>query len=390
MPNPIQPNSGQADSGNRTRQRWRGLLWLLLPSLIVGSCAVGSMIWRLPTKVEIDAIVTQAQFHSRGDDRQVVLQKVDVRSLALGGFKEVRLTPAAVWIFNPVKYDIRRNLYPEDGWSRVRLPSGEDLVLTSAGQSSDSAITIEPDKENTGSLGLGSILAGRGAVNLSAPEPGLLSLELRGGEQNGTMELPKKFLLLANSCTIAGVAWPYLGPSVTLRIQLSQNNHFLAYAAEPSGILFQTRFAKGEAVRLLDQSGLAIDRVEFVRAARLTPDPQTTLDGPGTVKFVGHQGVDPVSLQANDLLKLSDLREFRLLDAALTKDDKLRVRLSGIAGSLSSGPPGSVLDRRLTLFDVMWHNPRVAALFTILVWLVTTLIAGRKLLKEQQDGTKPS
>src|ERR1035438_8248994 len=148
MPSPVQPDGAQADDRNPLRSPWRGLVWLLLPSALIGICVVGAMFWRMPTKVAIDAIVSQAQFHTRGEDRQVILERADARSLALSGFKEVRFAPESVWIFNPAKEDIRRNSYPEDGWSRVTLPHGQDLVLNPSGQTSDTAITIQPDKTN--------------------------------------------------------------------------------------------------------------------------------------------------------------------------------------------------------------------------------------------------
>jgi TIR domain len=385
LPNPVQSENAPTPGSDSIKSPWRLLAWLLFPTVVIGICVAGAMFWRLPAKIEIDAIVSQAQFHTRGEDQQVVLEKADARSLALSGFKEVRFAPEEVWIFNPAKYDIQRDSYPEDGWHRATLPPGQDLVLYPSDQTSDTAITIQPDKTSKGSLELGSILVGRAVITVSVPEPQLLSLELRGGHQNGTVELPEKFLLLANSCENNGLAWPYLRRSVTLRIQLSPNKHFLAYSAEASGILFQTRFKKSDAPSLLGRSGLNIDDLSFLRAARLTPKLETTLDGPGSIKFVDHQGVDSVSLQKNHLLTLGGLRDFHILGATFSSDDKLKVQLNGTAGSLFSGLPGEVMDRRLTLFDVAWHNPKLTALFTIFVWLIPTLIAGRKFLKELKE-----
>jgi hypothetical protein len=395
MPDPVQLEGGQSVSSHRPRLR--ELLWLILPTAIAGICAAGATMWRLPTQVEIDTFVSQVQVHSSSKTPQVVTEQVHARSIALSRFKEVRLTPDAVWIFNPLKYGIHQNSYPESGWSRVRLPSDRQLVLTPSGQSSDTTVIIQPDSLRSDSLALGSIFTRPGTVIFSIPEPRLLSLEMRGEEQHGTIQLPERFLVLANSCMNGGLTWPYFGASVTLRIQLSKTSPFLQYTADRSGILFQTRFAKDDAVSLLGQSRLAIDRVEFVRAGRLTPQPTTTLDGPGTINYVGEQGEKPVDLRAKDLLLLCKLQKlpckpqrFDLTEATLTMDDKLHVHLIGTANTLLSGPPGSLVDRRRNLFDVARHNRTLAASFTMIVWLIPTLIAGRKFLREGNDGQKSS
>jgi hypothetical protein len=56
-----------------------------------------------------------------------------------------------------------------------------------------------------------------------------------------------------------------------------------------------------------------IDRVDFVRLGRLTPDPQTILAGPGSIKLGGQQGVDPVVLQGEYLPKLALVQRIRLV-----------------------------------------------------------------------------
>jgi hypothetical protein len=62
--------------------------------------------------------------------------------------------------------------------------------------------------------------------------------------------------------------------------------------------------------------------------------------------------------------------------------DSVRVRLYGTASRVSSGPPGNVRRRSVSRFDQLWGSPAAVKVFTILVWLVPTLIGARRFLRE--------
>ena len=77
----------------RFRGRWFSLAWLVLPTLAVALVVLVLMKWPAPTEVEIDVIVSSAQFRGHGTDKQVLLESTPARWLALHGFDEIRLTP---------------------------------------------------------------------------------------------------------------------------------------------------------------------------------------------------------------------------------------------------------------------------------------------------------
>jgi hypothetical protein len=135
---------------------------------------------------------------------------------------------------------------------------------------------------------------------------------------------------------------------------------------------------------ILGRAGFAVDRVEFLdqdAAGR----PVSTLSGPGRVEFLRAPSIKPVELGANEFLNLDRLASFYVQEVALAGQEKsLQVRMEGVAGKLESGPAGSVEDRRPSRFDLLWKNSTLVTLFTVLAWLVPTLIAVRKYYKELQ------
>jgi hypothetical protein len=369
---PVQKRNGAVTRG----ARWQlaiSLAWLLLPSAVVALCAIGLMYWRAPAKVEIEATARRAQFRTSG--KVQLLQSIRARSLAIRGFDQVRLAGAEVRIADPARYDLRLGTYPDDAWTR--LPLQNDLVLRPAGETIAATLTIEPVAKSAGLLVLDRIFAGPAEVTLESPEKHSLAISLRGLNQAGTVSLPEAFRLVAGFCTKEGVPWLYSAQSVTMLVRLPQNPLLEFSPAAGSGISFVVDLRLGDEA-FLAESGVVVDEVKFHDLGP-TGQPLSTLAG-GAIRYEEHPGVDPVILKPGDFLVLDDLRQFRLLDAVLAEQNRLQLRLHGIAGKFSSGPSGFVHDRRLTYFDILWRSPKLAALFTILIWVVPTLVAGRRFL----------
>jgi hypothetical protein len=58
------------------------------------------------------------------------------------------------------------------------------------------------------------------------------------------------------------------------------------------------------------------------------------------------------------------------------------MHLDGVAGQVRTGTRGYSKDHRLTIFDSFWQHQRLIILFSIVVWVFGTTIAGYKLIKE--------
>lgn len=355
------------------------MAWLVLPTLMVAAVVIVLMNWPTPADVDIAAIATSVQFRGHGTDKQVLLESTSARWLALQGFDEIRLTPTAAWIADSTKYDFQHDTYPSDAWSP--LPLGQGLVLHPAGRT-EAAVTIQPFGKLNGSLALGQIFVGSADITLRSAEKGSLSVELRGQKMDGDVPLPEEFRIDADRCVLEGAPLSHSGSPATLRVLLSQSSRLLEYSSQRSGMRLALGYSPDRKESFLSQAGFAVDQVRFLDQGP-TGQPESTLAGAGALDYARYPAVRPVPLSAGDFLSLGDLRGFYLRDIAPADDTRsLRVHLGGIAGQIRSGPAGRVADRRLTYFDSLRQNPIIVTLFTILAWVVPTLIAARKLYRE--------
>ncbi len=362
----------------QARARLISLAWIVLPSAVVALLVLGLIRWRVPAAVEIDVSVRRTELRTHGPDPQVLLDSTEVRSISLRGFEELRLSPAAVWVADPAKYDLERGAYPEDAWTV--LPAGQSLILRPAGGTA-ATVTIRPAATSGGSLVLDRVFAGSAGVTLESPEPGSVAVKLLEHTQTRAFSLPEEFWLVADYCARDGAPWPQHGQSVTLRVRPRQDNRLLEFSSSESGVLLAVVYLPGRKEPVLARD-FAVEQAEFLDQGP-TGQPESTLTGPGTIRYVDYPGVEPVQLSGNDFLDLGGLRGFLLRRIELLGDEGgLRLRLYGMAGRLSSGPKGSTRDRRLTQFDALWRNRTLATLFTVLVWLVPTLLAVRRFYRE--------
>ena len=243
-------------------------------------------------------------------------------------------------------------------------------------------MTIQPFTKPDGFLALGQIFAGPADITLRLPEKGVLSVGLRGQNLYGSISLPEEFRIDADRCTREGAPPSDSGSPVTLKVRLSDTSRLLEYSSRRSGLGLAVGYPPDRKESFLGKAGFAVDQLRFLDQGP-TGQPESTLAGAGVIRYPRYPSAGPVPLSENDYLSLGDMRGFHLRQIAPGEDaTRLRIQLGGVAGKISSGPAGSVRDRRLTHFDNFRQNRIIVTLFTILAWVVPTLIAARNLYRD--------
>jgi hypothetical protein len=366
----VRRRAGAGDAGGIRARRLRAAAWILLPSAMVAAAVPVLMRWPAPATVDIDVTARKMQVRSRGESAPL-LQQAAVRSLALRGFQEVSVPEGQISTANPAKYDLRTGAYAAGAWSALRMDG--PLRLRPVG-ADPATVTISMAGGQT--LGVHEIFARAGAeIVLTSPEKDNVTLELRGAKQSGTLGLPSEFQMTADSCLSNAAAWPR-DASTTLRFQLGGPRRTLEFGGSESGVVMALEYSPGHGAPILNPD-LAVDRVEFQDLGR-TGLPESTVSAGGTIRFEETGGAD-VKLKGGDFLILENLRDFlvrrvEFADAA----ESVRVRLYGTAGKVRSGPRDNVRSRGRSRFDQLWESAAVVKVFTILVWLIPTLIAARR------------
>jgi hypothetical protein len=363
--------------------------WLMLLTMAVLGSIVGAMKWPVPADLEVQAQVSRVDLRISGERSQVLLRPTTTRSLAVLGIERAQLSPDAVTVANPAKWNVKDDSFPEDAWTP--LQAAPEFILLPADEKVRADITIRATEASRHGFLFGGVSAKSGEVSLEAPEPGVASIRLYGNEREGTIPLPKELRMDLSHCRKEGTPFPYSGGSTVIKLSLPEGNRLLHYHSLKSGLAVEVSFEDRDTVDLLEYEGLTVDRLQFeVLDGGVI---KSTLDGEGEIKFK-IPGLEPIKLQAGDRLVLDDLRKFRIAYIKLTKEGKLALRLEGTAGQLRSGPlvldkgnrPMAIPDHRPTLFDKVWKNNRLVSLFTIAAWFVGFLVAGRKFLAELETS----
>jgi hypothetical protein len=146
-------------------------------------------------------------------------------------------------------------------------------------------------------------------------------------------------------------------------------------------------FAPG-GLNLIPDHDFPISMPEFLDVDE-TGRPISTIVGVGNIHFPDYPNTPPVTLSPEDFLSIEPRKNFYIRSISAPDDHKnLRVRLGGTTGSIKSGPRGGVRERVPTWFDLIWKNPNLLALFTVIAWLVPVLIGSRRLYHEWSGQKK--
>jgi hypothetical protein len=329
--------------------------------------------------VEINAVARRVGFHVEDDGAELIPEAAPVRSVVLRGFEEVSLPAVSARIANPAKYDLRRDAYAEDAWRPLAVK--ESLIIhPRPGESG--RITLQSAGIKTSDLLLDRIFPGVSDVQVEAPEKDYVSLEFRGRHQRGVVRLPLEVQVVADFCLNGDRPFEYDKPSVTIWARLPANERFLKFSSGPSGILVGLEFFDQP-----DRPSLARDvrirEVEFLDQSS-TGSPVSTLTSSGTIAFPQYPALPIVRLEAGHFLTLKGPDGFYLRSISRSVDSpSLSLRLQGLVTTLESGPPGALEPRLPTWFDLLSKSPTLTALFTVIGWLVPTLVAIRKYYRDR-------
>jgi len=372
-----------AGSGGAGKAAWRaGLVswaWIVFPSVVIGGLALGLMAWRAPTELEVEVTCSRLRFRSQAK-AHVLLSSARANSILVQGFQEVRLPVSAVEAANPAKWDARQDKYPPDAW--VKVSHASSLLFRPAGRN-PAQITLQPAEKSAEPLVLDRIFTQPSAITLTSPEKSTLNVELAGQKFGGSISLPETLNLIADDCSMEGAIPPWPRPSVTLRVSIPRQDRLLEYSSGGAWVVLVLGFPAGRKDPVVAPSSFQIEQLEFLEQGPAGP-PVSSIKADGTIRYRRFPAVQGVQVKAGDFLTIEDLRSFFLREVAFTEQgNQMRIRLEGVAGKARSGPgAGAMRDLRLTRFDMLWNNQRLAALFTLLGWLVVTSIGLRKYLKE--------
>jgi hypothetical protein len=370
-----------------TQETVRLLILLILPTLVVVVAALILMNWRIPTRVQVVATVNRALFTVGGSDSQAVLNSVGFQSITAERFVDVKLSPERLEVADPGQYIKAEDRYPDSSWSPVEITS--PIVITGENETLQPAITLESTKPGQSIAGvLDRVWVDSGSqvtLALRGNHTADFTIKVDGQKSSATLSLRKPFQLITNYAILSGIKTSlYQADSLTYKGQLPNHSPLVEITGHPRSFVLDLTIVLESATNLFYKGGILVTSLDFTSQGP-KGESLTTLvkDKDGEITYPDYPKIGKVSFKAPDFINLADLDRFQIEQIAPDpKYNGFRINLVGVAGQVRTGTQGYSKDHRLTIFDSFWQNQRLIVLFSIVVWVFGTTLAGYKLIKE--------
>ncbi len=352
------------------------------------------MSWPLATRVQIDLIVDRAQFTVGGVEPIQIVNDQRFQSLTIEKFQEIQLYPEALEVANPdsplPEPSLPNQEVPLSGWKPLTIQQ-RPIVITSEAPSLQPAVTL--DFPSTGSQALGTlkrVWVNPGAtmtVEIRGERVKDISVSVEGQPSSAEVSIPNPFHLITEFGTLSGVTGnPYRGDSFTYRVQPGHNPQITTTSMPEDLVLILSLPNDRTETRIL-RGPVLVTAIKFLRQNSATGQPESALKAQGSITYVEYPSIDPVTFQPPDFIGIGDFEstlaiEEMKLDSAT---NGLRFRLTGAPNYLKSGSQVFKTDHRLTRFDALWHNNRLAALVIIIASAFSAMVGVYQFRKEFRE-----
>ena len=196
------------------------------------------------------------------------------------------------------------------------------------------------------------------------------------------IQLYEPFQLIVGNATIQGVKDLQSSDHQTLTLRSPKLNFDPTVTLQAQGeLVVNIQPSQAGTVPLFSRnSSIPITAVSFLQQGpagkRLT-----SLVARGTLRYPAYPQLPPIAFEPPDVLNLEQLEKFLIQQISFDQQAKgLRLRLHGIANTISTGSQEFSADHRLTVFDIVWNHKQLWILGAILLWMVSTSVGFYKFM----------
>jgi hypothetical protein len=357
-----------------------GLGLLAGPTLVALILAVVGMRIHRPTAFDLDLTVTGLTFVSAAERAVQLSEKSTFTRLSLHGI-EAGIINAKRAVAADHDTDVA-TIAPASPPAPIQLP----IRFAARDGNGAAAMFSSPDG---GGSSIGELdrlfvpAAARVALQMTPEKPSALSARILDTPLRVVLSLRNESIVDLVEATIES-AMPRQSEvfDVALRLQSAEGGSLVEMSGTHAGPRLLMSPPAGDAYPTLLPAALRVSAVEFLTQG-LTGERLSTVSGAGSIGFGDAPGAAKIDVKQGEYVILDELENFFIRKLALQAEPgAIRVQAGGVAGSLRSGPAGGVRERTLTWLDWVWHLPHSVQLLGLLAWLLPTMLAVYKLVKE--------
>jgi hypothetical protein len=225
-------------------------------------------------------------------------------------------------------------------------------------------VTLETRGGKNGGLneGLTVKVAGQDSVSLSFREP--LKLIADHSELRGLGDMPFQRY-----------------DELTYRVRLPDRASWIEVAASSDGPILSPTFASGQSTTPIF-SRIPVTTLDFTKQES-SGERVSALTGEGTMTFPDYPHLGTVPIKKNEAIGLEQLNRFTIQEISLTaKASGMHLVADGMAKQIRTKDGQIPVQHRLTALDALWHNARLAVVFTIITAVFSASLGAYRLWKE--------
>ena len=393
-------------------------IWLVgSPAIMAAMMVVGLMLWPVSAHVRVDFTTERIEFEVGAKQSQdsFTLAGMIADSVGIENFEAITFAPSTIEVADPSLYQLEEDRFPDKAWRKLAFAESE-LTVVANHQTRRSRVVLE-----------GTNAGKREPIKLDSIEvksKSRVSLETREKREekekrDKTEKREKKERSEGLTIKIAGQNEFILSPGRQVTfitdhaeirglkgLPFKQDDELTYRVTFPDHLSRVTVKVQSDELVLLptfvlEQSahqvfgGIPVTTLDFTRQASEADGGEQTvvkagarvsaLTGEGAITFPDYLDLlGTVPIKQDEAVGLEHLDGFTIREISLMANvSGLHLVGDGMAKEIRTKTGQiPIQSHRLTMFDALWHNARLAVFVTILATVFTTSLGAYRLWKE--------
>ena len=362
-------------------------LWFVaLPPALAAVVWIVLNLWTIPVQVEVKLTTERLEFVVDTTQGKPVLGPLDVRSVAIEKFTAMTFEPETLEVADPSQYQVETDDFPPTAWKPLNVTGSKKVTLAAKDSTRHPRVTVEGlNRKEQKTFHLDAMAVAPGAH---------VTLETRGGNNEGltvkvagqehvSLSFREPLKLVADHSELRGLGdQPFQRyDELTYRVRLPEHASGIEVAASPDGPILSPTFASGQSTISIF-SRIPVTTLDFTRQES-SGERVSALTGEGTMTFPDYPHLGTVPIKKNEAIGLEQLDRFTIQEISLTaKTSGMHLVADGMAKQIRTKDGQIPVQHRLTALDALWHNARLAVVFTIITAVFTASLGAYRLWKE--------
>jgi hypothetical protein len=361
------------------------LFFLTLPAVVVSVVAAILMIWRIPSRVQVELTVDRASFTIGGTDATPILNSVGFQFLTAAKFAGIVLSPEQLEAADPTRYIPTEGRYPES--ASTSLAVTPPVRITGEDEALQPTVHFEGTMTAPPIAGILDRVWARPGTEITmeakVAKATALSIKIERQQSRVIVSFRDPFQLTANYSQVSGIGGhPYRANALTYRAKLPSHRPHVEITGLADSLVLMLTMPPGHTIEPFFRGGIPVTAMDFTRQ-NLRGEPETTLVRDGKVSYPGYPKVEEVSFKTTDFIGLARLEKSHIEAIDLDPEHQgIRLRLHGVAGYVRTASRDFSEDHRLTRWNALWRDRRLEVLLSITVAAFSVALAGYRLYKE--------